>query len=93
MATGNDAGAGRGSTPDVAQLSFEQALKELEAIVGQLERGDVALEASITLYERGEALRAHCAALLRRVDARIERITLNAGGQPTGTTPLDPPDS
>jgi exodeoxyribonuclease VII small subunit len=74
---------------DIPGLSFEQALKELEQIVGKLERGDVELEPSIALYERGEALRAHCEQLLRRIEAKVEKITLDAQGQPTGSGPLD----
>jgi exodeoxyribonuclease VII small subunit len=74
---------------DISGLSFEQALKELEQIVGKLERGDVELEPSIALYERGEALRAHCEQLLRRIEAKVEKITLDAQGQPTGSSPLD----
>ena len=74
---------------DIAGLSFEQALKELEQIVGKLERGDVELEPSIALYERGELLRAHCEQLLRRIEAKVEKITLDAQGQPTGSGPLD----
>ena len=74
---------------DIANMTFEQALKELEQIVGKLERGDVELEPSISLYERGEALRAHCEQLLRRIEAKVEKITLDAQGQPTGSAPLD----
>ena len=73
---------------DIQSMSFEQALKELEQIVGKLERGDVELEPSIALYERGEALRAHCEQLLQRIEAKVEKITLDAAGKPTGTTPL-----
>lgn len=73
----------------VAELSFEEALKELEAVVGQLERGDVALERSIELYERGAQLKAHCDARLAAAQARIEQIALGENGQPTGTRPLD----
>ena len=51
-------------------MSFEQALKELETIVDRLEKGDVELEASIRIYERGEALKTHCDALLRKAEAR-----------------------
>jgi exodeoxyribonuclease VII small subunit len=85
---GEDAGNRRDNT-DIASLSFEQALKELEQIVGKLERGDVELEPSIALYERGEALRAHCEQLLRRIEAKVEKITLDAQGNPSGSTPLD----
>lgn len=74
---------------DIAGLPFEKALAELETIVGRLERGDVPLEESIAIYERGEALKARCEALLRLAEARIERITLSAQGKPSSTTPLD----
>ena len=75
---------------DVAALPFEKALAELENIVRQLEGGRVPLEESIAIYERGEILKRHCEALLKRAEARIERITLGADGKPTGTVPLDP---
>lgn len=74
---------------DIKDLSFEAALGELEDIVGKLERGDVELEESITNYERGEALRAHCDALLKKAEAKVEKITLDGNGAPTGTEPLD----
>jgi exodeoxyribonuclease VII small subunit len=74
---------------DIKDMSFEQALKELEAIVNRLEKGDVELEASIQIYERGEALKAHCDALLRKAEAKVEKISLGANGEPTGTEPLD----
>ncbi len=74
----------------IQTLPFEKALAELEDIVRQLEGGRVPLEDSITIYERGEALKKHCEALLRRAEARIERITLGPDGAPTGTVPLDP---
>ena len=85
----NGEDAGKRDNSDIASLSFEQALKELEQIVGKLERGDVELEPSIALYERGEALRAHCEQLLRRIEAKVEKITLDAQGQPSGSAPLD----
>ena len=74
---------------DIKDMSFEQALKELEAIVDRLEKGDVDLEASILIYERGEALKVHCDGLLRQAEARVEKISLNASGEPIGTGPLD----
>ncbi|MGZ5849707.1 MAG: exodeoxyribonuclease VII small subunit [Methyloceanibacter sp.] len=77
---------------DIKDMSFEQALKELEGIVDRLEKGDVELEASIRSYERGEALKGHCEALLRKAEAKVEKIALNANGQPTGTEPLDVED-
>jgi len=77
---------------DIKTMSFEQALKELEGIVDRLEKGDVELEASILIYERGEALKAHCDGLLRKAEARVEKISLKQNGQPTATEPLDVQD-
>lgn len=74
---------------DVSGLSFETALRELEDIVQKLERGDVPLEKSIEIYERGEHLKAHCDGLLRKAEARIERITIGPDGKATGAAPLD----
>lgn len=74
---------------DIGDMSFERALKELEAIVGRLERGDVELEESITIYERGEALRNHCDRLLKQAEAKVEKLTIGQDGQPTGSQPLD----
>ena len=75
--------------PDISQMSFEQALAALEAIVQQLERGDVPLDQSIGLYERGEALRGACQMRLDAAQARIERIVTAADGRATGTRPFD----
>ncbi len=74
---------------DIKLMSFEAALRELEGIVGKLESGQAPLAKSIAIYERGEALKAHCEALLKQAEMRIEKITLR-NGQPTGTEPLDP---
>jgi exodeoxyribonuclease VII small subunit len=74
---------------DVAEMSFEDAIKELEQVVGQLERGDVALDASIALYERGAALKARCEAKLKEAEEKVAKITLSADGVATGTAPLD----
>ncbi len=74
---------------DITAMSFETALKELEQIVTRLERGDVDLEQSIDIYERGEALRSHCDQLLKRAEAKVERITLSAQGVPSGAVPFD----
>jgi len=74
---------------DVKALSFEAALQQLEEIVGKLESGRAPLAESIAIYERGEALKAHCENLLRTAEARIEKITLSRDGRPTGTEPLD----
>lgn len=75
---------------DVAKLSFEDALEELEAIVKSLETGKVALEQSIAIYERGEALKKRCEQLLAVAEAKVATITRDADGAPTGTAPLDP---
>jgi exodeoxyribonuclease VII small subunit len=75
---------------DIRELSFEKALKELETIVSRLERGDVELEESITIYERGEALREHCDRLLKQAEARVEKLTVGSDGALRGTEPLDP---
>ncbi len=75
---------------DIKEMSFERALKAPERIVSRLERGDVELEESITIYERGEALREHCDRLLKQAEQRVEKLTFNAQGAPTGTQPLDP---
>jgi exodeoxyribonuclease VII small subunit len=76
-------------TETLDTLSFEDALRELEAIVARLETGDAALDESITLYTRGEALRAQCEARLKDAQARIEKITLGPDGAPDGTAPFD----
>ncbi|MEL0156373.1 exodeoxyribonuclease VII small subunit [Sphingopyxis sp.] len=73
---------------DIAALSFEAAMGELETIVRRLESGDVSLEKSVALYERGHALRAHCEARLAAAQARIEQVGLGADGQPAGTKPF-----
>lgn len=75
--------------PDIATMPFEAALAELERIVDQLEKGAVALDESITLYERGEALKKRCDELLKNAEMRIEKITLAADGTLKGVTPLD----
>lgn len=74
---------------DIEAMSFEQALQELEGIVGGLEQGDVALDKSISQYERGEALRNHCQKLLQGAESKVEKIKTNASGQAVGSEPLD----
>ena len=74
---------------DVKRMSFEEALAELERIVSQLERGDVPLDRSIRIYERGEKLKGHCDRLLTAAEDKVEKIKLNRAGKPTGTEPLD----
>ena len=77
------------SAADIAKMPFEAALAELESIVDKLEKGAVALEDSIKLYERGESLKAHCDQLLKNAEMRIEKITLSADGAIKGVVPLD----
>ena len=74
---------------DVKKLSFERAMDELESIVKRLEDGKVPLEESVAIYERGEALKRRCEELLRQAEARVDKITTDANGAPTGTEPLD----
>ena len=73
----------------VEEMSFEQAMSELEQVLGQLERGDVALEESIALYERGAALKARCEAKLKEAEEKVAAITIDVDGAPKGTTPVD----
>lgn len=75
--------------PDISQMSFEDALRALEDVVKRLESGDVPLDDSITLYERGELLRRHCQARLDAAQARIETIVADADGRAQGTRPFD----
>ncbi|MFN8721157.1 MAG: exodeoxyribonuclease VII small subunit [Rhodospirillales bacterium] len=72
--------------PDIAALSFEDALAELERIVRQLEEGKAKLDDAIGSYERGTLLRRHCEAKLREAQAKIDRITVG----PDGTLGLQP---
>ena len=75
--------------PEITGMSFEDALRALEEVVRGLESGEVPLDATISLYERGEKLRAHCQARLDAAQARIEQVLAQAG-QAVGTTPFDP---
>lgn len=70
---------------DIKKLSFEAALQELEKIVSELETGEVDLEKSIQVYERGTALKAHCEAKLREAEMKVEKITLGSTGAVKGT--------
>ncbi|WP_395447705.1 exodeoxyribonuclease VII small subunit [Aminobacter sp. UC22_36] len=74
---------------EIKAMSFEQALAALEKIVDDLERGDVPLDQSIKIYERGEALKAHCDRLLKTAEDKVEKIRLSRDGKPMGTEPLD----
>lgn len=75
--------------PEIAGLSFEDALRALEDIVRKLESGEVPLDATMDLYERGEKLRKHCQARLDAAQLRIEKIVAGADGQAAGTQPFD----
>lgn len=72
----------------VAEMTFEEAMAELEAVVGKLEQGEVPLEQSITLYERGAKLKAHCDARLKAAEEKVEQIRLGENGTPDSTKPF-----
>ena len=80
-------GTGRDGGRPIAEMSFEDAMRALERVVDDLDRGDVALEESITLYERGAALKAHCERLLKAAEEKVAQITLDGDGRPTGIAP------
>lgn len=66
--------------PEIESLTFEAALRELENIVSRLEQGEVDLEDSIALYERGQALKAHCEKKLKAAESRLEKVVVGAKG-------------
>lgn len=72
----------------IAAMSFEEALKQLEAVVHRLEGGEATLDESIRLYEEGDRLRQRCAERLDEAQARVEAIRLDADGRPAGTRPF-----
>ena len=78
-----------GDGTEISELSFEDALRALEDVVRRLETGEVPLEESITLYERGELLRNHCQKRLDAAQARIEKIVAGPDGKPVATEPFD----
>ena len=77
------------SETPVGEMSFEQAMSELEAVVSQLESGEVPLEDSIRLYERGAALKEHCQKKLAEAEEKVAKITLDGDGKPQGTEPVE----
>ncbi|WP_234035146.1 exodeoxyribonuclease VII small subunit [Aurantiacibacter sediminis] len=77
------------NAPDIANMSFEDALRALEDVVRKLESGEAKLDESIDLYERGEKLRQHCQARLDAAQERIEKIVAGPDGTAKGTQPFD----
>ena len=75
--------------PPISELSFEDALKRLEAIVHRLESGDASLDEAIDLYAEGDRLRAQCEARLQAAQARIEKIALGPDRAAVGTQSFD----
>ncbi len=73
----------------ISEMTFEQAMSELERIVTELERGDVPLEDSISLYEKGAELKKRCEAKLKEAEQKVAAITLDEDGSVTGTKPLE----
>ena len=77
------------SDTPISEMTFEQAMSELERIVTELERGDVPLEDSISLYEKGAELKKRCETKLKEAEQKVAAITLNEDGSVTGTKPLE----
>ncbi len=73
----------------VADMSFEDAMRALEKVVSDLERGDVALEESIALYQRGAELKEHCETKLKAAEEKVAQITLGEDGAPSGLKPVE----
>ena len=73
----------------ITEMTFEQAMAELEKVVSALERGDVALDKSISLYERGAELKKRCEAKLKEAEEKGATITFESDGTPSGTTPVE----
>ena len=77
------------SDTPISEMTFEQAMSELERIVTELERGDVPLEDSISLYEKGAELKKRCETKLKEAEQKVAAITLDEDGAVTGTKPLE----
>lgn len=73
----------------VGEMSFEEAMAALEAAVAALERGEVPLEESIRLSEQAADLKRHCEKKLKEAEEKVAAITLDAEGNPAGTTPIE----
>ena len=74
---------------EIDAMSFEDAMKALEDVVARLDQGDVPLDESIELYQRGANLKAHCEAKLKAAEEKVEQIATDASGAATGTRPAD----
>ena len=77
------------SDTPISKMTFEQAMSELERIVTELERGDVPLEDSISLYEKGAELKKRCETKLKEAEQKVAAITLDEDGSVTGTKPIE----
>ena len=77
------------SDKTIEEMTFEEAMSELEAVVDQLDRGDVALDESIKLYERGALLKKRCERKLKEAEEKVAAITLDEDGNPNGTVKMD----
>ncbi len=87
--TAENGEAGNGAGGEIESLDFESAMRELEEIVRRLEGGDVALEDSIAIYERGALLKRHCEAKLKAATEKVERLVVGADGEVRGSEPAD----
>ncbi len=77
------------SDTKIDKMSFETAMAELEKVLAQLESGNVELDASIALYERGAALKARCETKLKEAEEKVAAITLDGDGNPAGLKPVE----
>ena len=77
------------TTKDISNFSFEQAMSELEDVVGKLENGQVPLEDSIKLYEMGNDLKKHCEQKLKEAEEKVAQITFSSDGSVSGSKPVE----
>ena len=81
--------AKKSESADIAEMSFEEALAELDSIVNRLEAGKGQLDEAIDAYTRGAQLKAHCEMKLREAQQKVDRISIGPGGDAEGTEPAD----
>lgn len=81
--------SGTGNQPSIDEMSFEEALAELEGIVRRLEEGSGRLDEAIAAYERGTLLKRHCEAKLQQAEMRVEKVMLDENGNAVGATRID----